>query len=106
MSENYANPLQGAETDLQKAQKAVNGLLNAPEEKETGETPKEIQQNSPEPQNEESEVDQPQEQEITKKNLMMKLPKMYLKTKNKLILKRNKIPPKKPSQSESCWSRI
>ena len=68
MSENYANPLQGAETDLQKAQKAVNGLLNAPEEKETGETPKEIQQNSPELQNEESEVDQPQEQEITEED--------------------------------------
>ena len=51
MSENYANPLQGAETDLQKAQKAVNGLLNTPEEKETGETQ---QQNSPELQNEES----------------------------------------------------
>ena len=62
MSENYANPLQGAETDLQKAQKAVNGLLNAPEEKETGETQK---QNSPEPQNEELETDQPQEQEIS-----------------------------------------
>ena len=62
MSENYANPLQGAETDLQKAQKAVNGLLNAPEEKETGETQ---QQNSPEPQNEELETDQPQEQEIS-----------------------------------------
>ena len=68
MSENFANPLQGAETDLQKAQKAVNGLLNAPEEKETGETPKEIQQNSPELQNEESEVDQPQEQEITEED--------------------------------------
>ena len=62
MSENFANPLQGAETDLQKAQKAVNGLLNAPEEKETGETQ---QQNSPEPQNEELETDQPQEQEIS-----------------------------------------
>ena len=62
MSENFANPLQGAETDLQKAQKAVNGLLNAPEEKETGETQK---QNSPEPQNEELETDQPQEQEIS-----------------------------------------
>ena len=62
MSENFANPLQGAETDLQKAQKAVNGLLNTPEEKETGETQ---QQNSPEPQNEELETDQPQEQEIT-----------------------------------------
>ena len=65
MSENYANPLQGAETDLQKAQKAVNGLLNTPEEKETGETQ---QQNSPELQNEESEVDQPQEQEITEED--------------------------------------
>ena len=62
MSENFANPLQGAETDLQKAQKAVNGLLNTPEEKETGETQ---QQNSPEPQNEELETDQPQEQEIS-----------------------------------------
>ena len=67
MSENQGNPLQGSETDVQKAQKAINGLLN-PQEKTIGqeEAPKEeIQQNSPEPQNEESEEDQPQEQEIT-----------------------------------------
>ena len=66
MSENQGNPLQGSETDLQKAQQAVNGLLN-PQEKTIGqqEAPKEeIQQNSPEPTNEESEEDQPQEQEI------------------------------------------
>ena len=62
MSDNQGNPLQGSETDLQKAQKAVNGLLNTPEETETGETQ---QQNSPEPQNEELETDQPQEQEIS-----------------------------------------
>ena len=62
MSDNQGNPLQGSETDLQKAQKAVNGLLNTPEETQTGETQ---QQNSPEPQNEESETDQPQEQEIS-----------------------------------------
>ena len=67
MSENQGNPLQGSETDVQKAQKAINGLLN-PQEKTIGqeEAPKEeIQQNSPEPQNEESEEDQPQEQEIS-----------------------------------------
>jgi len=63
MSDNQGNPLQGSETDLQKAQKAVNGLLNTPEETETGETQ---QQNSPEPQNEESSnEEQPQEQEIS-----------------------------------------
>jgi len=67
MSDNQGNPLQGSETDLQKAQQAVNGLLN-PQEKTIGqqEAPKEeIQQNSPEPTNEESEEDQPQEQEIS-----------------------------------------
>jgi hypothetical protein len=68
MSDNQGNPLKGSETDLQKAQKAVNGLLNPKEEDVIGQTepPKEeIQQNSPEPQNEESEEDQPQEQEIS-----------------------------------------
>ena len=63
MSDNQGNPLQGSETDLQKAQKAVNGLLNTPEETQTGEIQ---QQNSPEPQNEESSnEEQPQEQEIS-----------------------------------------
>ena len=68
MSDNQGNPLKGSETDLQKAQKAVNGLLNPQEEETIGqqEVPKEeIEQNSPEPTNEESEEDQPQEQEIT-----------------------------------------
>ena len=68
MSDNQGNPLKGSETDLQKAQKAVNGLLNPQEEETIGqqEAPKEeIKQNSPELQNEESEEDQPQEQEIT-----------------------------------------
>ena len=68
MSENQGNPLKGSETDLQKAQKAVNGLLNPQEQETIGqqEAPKEeIKQNSPEPQNEESEEDQPQEQEIS-----------------------------------------
>ena len=68
MSDNQGNPLKGSETDLQKAQKAVNGLLNPQEDKAIGqqEAPKEeIEQNSPELQNEESEEDQPQEQEIS-----------------------------------------
>ena len=71
MSENQGNPLQGSETDVQKAQKAINGLLNPlnPKEEEVigqQEAPtEEKQQNSPEPQNEESETDQPQEQEIS-----------------------------------------
>ena len=68
MSDNQGNPLKGSETDLQKATKAVNGLLNPKEEETIGqqEAPKqEIEQNSPEPQNEESEEDQPQEQEIS-----------------------------------------
>ena len=66
MSDNYANPLKEAETDLQKATKAVNGLLNPKEEETIGqqEPPQEeIKQDSPEPQNEELQVDQPQEQE-------------------------------------------
>ena len=68
MSDNQGNPLKGSETDLQKAQKAVNGLLNPQEEETIGqqEAPKEeIEQNSPEPTNVESEEDQPQEQEIS-----------------------------------------
>ena len=68
MSDNQGNPLKGSETDLQKATKAVNGLLNPKEEETIGqqEAPKEeIKQNSPEPQNVESEEDQPQEQEIS-----------------------------------------
>ena len=62
MADNYANPLQEAETDITKAQKAINGLLNPQEEEEIGksEPPK---QNSPEPQKEESNLDQPQEQD-------------------------------------------
>ena len=70
MSDNQGNPLQGSETDVQKAQKAINGLLNPlnPKEEEVigqQDAPKEEnQQNSPEPQNEELQVDQPQEQEI------------------------------------------
>ena len=67
MSENLGNPLKGSETDLQKATKALDGLLNPKEEETIGQTepPKEeIKQNSPEPQNVESEEDQPQEQEI------------------------------------------
>ena len=67
MADNYANPLQEAETDISKAQKAINGLLNPQEEEEIGksEPPKEeIKQNSPEPQNEESSTEeQPLEQE-------------------------------------------
>ena len=71
MSDNQGNPLQGSETDVQKAQKAINGLLNPlnPKEEEVigqQDAPKEeIKQNSPEPQNVESEEDQPQEQEIS-----------------------------------------
>ena len=64
MSDNQGNPLQGSETDVQKAQKAINGLLE-PKQEAKAEEPKEIKQNSPEPQNEESENDQPQEQEIS-----------------------------------------
>ena len=67
MADNYANPLQEAETDITKAQKAINGLLNPQEEETIGqqEPPKEqIKQNSPEPQNEESSTEeQPLEQE-------------------------------------------
>ena len=66
MSDN-GNPLQESQTDLDKAQSALNGLLNPKEEETIGqqEPPKEeIKQNSPELQNEESQEDQPQEQEI------------------------------------------
>ena len=66
MSENLGNPLKGSETDLQKATKALDGLLNPKEEETIGqqEPPKEEKQNSPEPQQEESQEEQPQEQEI------------------------------------------
>ena len=71
MSDNQGNPLQGSETDVQKAQKAINGLLNPlnPKEEEVigqQDLPQEQnKQNSPEPQEVESEEDQPQEQEIS-----------------------------------------
>ena len=65
MSDNQGNPLQGSETDVQKAQKAINGLLEPKQEAKAEEPKEEIKQNSPEPQNEESETDQPQEQEIS-----------------------------------------
>jgi hypothetical protein len=64
MSDNQGNPLQGSETDLQKAQKALNGLLE-PKQEVKAQEPEEIKQNSPEPENVESEEDQPQEQEIS-----------------------------------------
>jgi len=65
MSDNQGNPLQGSETDVQKAQKAINGLLEPKQEAKAEEPKEEIEQNSPEPQNVESEEDQPQEQEIS-----------------------------------------
>ena len=71
MSDNQANPLSEAETDVQKAQKAISGLLNPlnPKEEETigqQKPPKEDdKKNSPEPAQEESVEDQPQEQEIS-----------------------------------------
>ena len=71
MSDNQANPLKEAETDVQKAQKAISGLLNPlnPKEEETigqQEPPKEDdKQNSSEPTQEESVEDQPQDQEIS-----------------------------------------
>ena len=72
MADNYANPLKGAETDMNKATKAITGLLNPINQKEEeeigkGEPPKEEkqQQDSPEPIKEESSTeDQPAEQEI------------------------------------------
>ena len=69
MADNYANPLKGAETDMNKATKAISGLLNPKEEENIGQTepPQEEkqQQDSPEPTNEESSTeDQPAEQEI------------------------------------------
>ena len=72
MADNYANPLKGAETDMNKATKAITGLLNPMNQKEEeeigkGEPPKEEkqQQDSPEPIKEESSTeDQPAEQEI------------------------------------------
>ena len=65
MADNYANPLKEAETDITKAQKAINGLLEPKQEAKAEEPKEEIEQNSPEPQNVESEEDQPQEQEIS-----------------------------------------
>ena len=61
MSDNQANPTNGAETDLQKAAKSITGLLNpVAEEKKTDTTnipeqeQKQEEQNSPEPVKEES----------------------------------------------------
>ena len=71
MSDNQANPLKEAETDVQKAQKAISGLLNPlnPKEEETigQQTPpkEDEKQNSSEPTQEESQEDQPQDQEIS-----------------------------------------
>ena len=39
MSDNQGNPLQGSETDVQKAQKAINGLLE-PKQEAKAEEPK------------------------------------------------------------------
>jgi DNA repair exonuclease SbcCD ATPase subunit len=62
-SENYANPLKEAETDIQKATKTIAGLLDPKSQNE--EKPEEEKQNSPElTQEESSQEDQPQEQEI------------------------------------------
>jgi len=62
-SENYANPLKEAETDMQKATKTIAGLLDPKSQNE--EKPEEEKQNSPElTQEESSQEDQPQEQEI------------------------------------------
>lgn len=58
MSDNQANPVEGAETDLQNAAKSIEGLLVGNQE------PKKQEQVSPEPQKEElSQDNQPQEQE-------------------------------------------
>jgi len=58
MSDNQANPVEGAETDLQNAAKSIEGLLVGSQE------PKKQEQVSPEPQKEElSQDSQPQEQE-------------------------------------------
>ena len=64
MADNYANPLKEAETDITKAQKAINGLLEPKQEAKAEQPKEEIKQNSPEPQEVESQEDQPQEQEI------------------------------------------
>ena len=62
-SENYANPLKEAETDMQKATKTIAGLLDPKSQSEK--KPEEEKQNSPElTQEESSQEDQPQEQEI------------------------------------------
>ena len=51
-SENYANPLKEAETDMQKATKTIAGLLDPKSQNE--EKPEEEKQNSPELTQEES----------------------------------------------------
>ena len=66
MADNQGNPLKGSETDMQKATKALNGLLSPKEEDIVGQQASTLTQNSPEPTNEESSnEDQPQEQEIS-----------------------------------------
>ena len=64
MSDNQANPVKGAETDLQNAAKSIAGLLNTEPQKVIKEETQQELQNSPEPQTEElPQGDQPPVQE-------------------------------------------
>ena len=66
MADNLTNPLKGAETDMTKATSAITNLLNPSDEEKVAPTEPTQEQNSPEPQNEESSIEeQPQEQEIS-----------------------------------------
>ena len=64
MSDNQANPLKEAETDVQRATKTIAGLLNPQELGKKEEVKTEETENSPDlTQEESSNEDQPQEQE-------------------------------------------
>ena len=63
MSDNYANPLQGAETDTQKAAKSIAGLLNG--EKPLAKEETKLQDSSEQENKESSQEEQPEVQEIS-----------------------------------------
>ena len=67
MSDNYANPLQGAETDTQKAAKSIAGLLNGekPLAKEETKEETKLQDSSEQENKESSQEEQPEVQEIS-----------------------------------------
>ena len=91
MADNLTNPLKGAETDMTKATSAITNLLNPSDEEKVAPTEPTQEQNSPEPQNEESSIEeQPQEQEISED----------------AEVSEQEVSQDEHLQGKSCWSRI